>query len=234
MSSGSPETTEDAMTKKPKSPRLTIEITPQTWDRAKQASSGGCLIADALKKKYPNLSSVQVDVATITASDRGRGERYTWLTPPSAQVLLLAFDQGWAEPDEHVIRLNGAVRIQPIKAESRTRTVERQIKFDELSAREEEELTREEKISLTAMRRGDETRGDSPRPTTLGTAEVPERSDGPDAPATVIGGKSAPKVANPNLLAGRNRLFGARVAKPSEPFQRAVEAELAVRLGAGE
>ena len=92
------------MAKRPRyrSPRLDLHIGDEQWKEAVAAASGGCLITDAIKKQYPHLTGVTTDMATIRASDTKQGVRYTYLTPASAQHLLLSFDQGWRQPIEEI------------------------------------------------------------------------------------------------------------------------------------
>ena len=96
------------------SPLLQLTISEEQVAQAVQSNSGGCLIADAIKKQYPNLVNVTVDMATIRVSDRKRGERYIYLTPPAAQHVLLSFDQGWPNPADE-LTIKGAVQIVPIR-----------------------------------------------------------------------------------------------------------------------
>jgi hypothetical protein len=53
-----------------------------------------CMIADAVKEAYPNAQYILVDLQSIRFSDRDKGKRYTYLTPPVAQSALLRFDAG--------------------------------------------------------------------------------------------------------------------------------------------
>src|SRR5262245_48702503 len=143
------------MSRKHGSPVLKLHIKEEDWDKAIESQSGGCLIADAIKKQYPHLSSPVVDMATIRVSDRKRGERYTYLTPPAAQHLLLSFDQGW-KPTEAEINVRQAVKITSLVrgdsdlVKTATRRAER---LAELNAKVEagEELTPAEKRSRTRM-----------------------------------------------------------------------------------
>ena len=208
------------------SPRLEVDITAEAWEHAKQGASGGCLIADAIKKAHPELSHVRVDMATIRATDSARGERYTYLTPATGQQVLLFFDQGWPQPDERRVIVQPAVKIDPVTS-SKARTAEREARRVELEAKVEagDELTKGEKNTLTKLRKR------PGRPSTTGAPEVKNRRDGK---ATVRGGRpivqGVNREENPNLLRGVDRHFGARVAKPAEPFANAVELEVQRRL----
>lgn len=210
------------------SPTLAVEIAPKDWEKAKQSASGGCLIADAIKRQYPQYTNVSVDVATIRLSDREAGERYTYLTPPSAKDLLLYFDQGWTQPmnaDEGVqkIRLRRAVVITPMSqtAERQRRTAER---LAQLEAKDQagEELTSSEKATLTRLRKS----ATRIRPTTYGPTEAKDDGHG----VSIRRGREKgvrKQQANPNLLGGRDRHWGAKQAQPGEVFAKALAAETA-------
>jgi hypothetical protein len=223
------------MTGKPRFPRLDIEVTEDVWETAVEASSGSCLIADSIKAQFPQFTGVTVDAQTIRISDKNAGQRYTYLTPAAARDLLTYFDQGWDEPSEHVFRLRSPIKVDkltraPVTAKAReARKAELQAKLDR-----GEQLTRRENQSLAKMAATD-ARQSEPLPSTTGPiAEVIPRREGN---ATVVGGKPLPQPkGNPNLLAGRNRIFGAKTAKPARAFAQAVEQAVAARLaeaGAG-
>jgi hypothetical protein len=208
------------MARRKQSPALVVRITEKSYQRAVQSASGGCLIADAIKKDYPHLSGISADMATIRASDKAAGLRYTYLTPGTAQHLLLGFDQGWRAPKEQAFTLKRAVQITPITA-NKAKTARRQTTRRDLNAKREagEELTTAEKRALSMAE------GTADRPTTEGPASVVKDGDG----ETVRGGTPRKKAKHPNLLAGRNRHFGAKLADPGEAFNEAVEQELALR-----
>jgi hypothetical protein len=210
-------------------PRLIITLTDKQWAVAKQSSSGGCLIADALKEQHPNLTKVTVDMATIRATDRERGERYTWLTPGPAQHVLLSFDQGWSQPTEQV-ELRNAVKVQKVTRPP-NQLKARQTRFAALEAKEATgETTPKERASLHTMRETDRLHPEG-LPSSAGpvTDVVPRR----DGSATVVGGPGLPKPTpekHPNLLAGRDRHFGAKLAHPGVAFQEAVDKAVAQHL----
>ena len=214
-------------------PILDLAITDEVWETAKQASSGSCLIADAIKKQYPHLTGISVDMATIRASDREKGSRYTWLTPPIGQHLLLSFDQGWSQPTDRV-RTQRPVKVTPI-IRNKTgpysvagREEKRQARKAELEAKiaRGEELTRGEKNALTVASK---PLVDRKRPSTRGAAEVSGR---PVHGETTVHGGHPIKVgpAHPNMLRGKDRHFGAKVAQPAQAFAEAVEAAVEERL----
>jgi hypothetical protein len=80
-----------------------------------------------------------------------------------------------------------------------------------------EVLTRGEQIALTKLRQP------LVRPHKRGPSEV--KADG-----TVVGGHPLKLSTNPNLLRGRKRHFGAKIAKPGQVFENAVEEAVTKRL----
>src|SRR3954453_9606775 len=78
----------------PKGPRLKVNVTQDLITEAVRNHSGRCWIAEAIKAAYPNATHVAVDVATCRFSDNDKGHRYVYLTPYSAQLALLHFDEG--------------------------------------------------------------------------------------------------------------------------------------------
>lgn len=81
-------------TKTPRAPRVRLELNEDLIAVSKKADSSHCMIADALKAALPDATHVSVDLQTIRFSDPRRGLRYTYLTPRTAQVALVNFDQG--------------------------------------------------------------------------------------------------------------------------------------------
>lgn len=220
------------------SPTLVLTISEEQREEAINSNSGGCLIADAIKKQYPHLSGIIVDMATVRVSDREQGLRYTYLTPPGAQHCLLAFDQGWPNPSEQVT-IKRAVKIHPITrpktgpASTTAVAARRAERVATLTAKRDsgQPLTRGEKTALTRM-----SKAAPPvdRPTSNGPTEVHVTDGGSSHGAVVIGGRGIPQgPAHPNLLRGRDRHFGARLADPGQAFTEAVEAAVQERLASG-
>jgi hypothetical protein len=204
------------------SPRLELEVTPEIWDEAVRASSGGCLIAEAIRRQYPQFTGVRVDMATVRLTDRKKGLRFMYLTPPPAQHLLLAFDQGWGQPTEGV-KIARAVKVTPV-TRARTRARAREARVAELEAKKAGPggLTRTEKSTLSRLKKA--ARGAAKRPSSYGPASA--NRDG-----VVHGGRpSVQGPPHPNLLRGRDRHFGAKTAKPAEAFQEAVDKAVAEKL----
>lgn len=212
-------------------PILDVVIPDEVWETAKQASSGGCLIADSVKRQYPHLTGVRVDMATIRASDKAKGLRYTWLTPSTGQHLLLSYDQGWTQPTDHV-KTGRPVKVTPItRAKSGSGSIASRGELREQRRAELESkvaagqtLTKSEKAALTKVSK---PYAPAVRPPTQGPPEAVEIGH----ETVVVGGspiKQGP--AHPNLLRGRDRLFGAKSAKPAQAFEEAVEAAVEQRL----
>lgn len=214
------------MARKAASPSLTLRITDDQRQRAIESNSGGCLVADAIKSQYPEYTKVTVDMATIRFSDAAKGVRYTYLTPPAAQHFLLAFDQGWPTTGGEVY-LKRAVKITTMIEKSRqpARLRARQERLAALEAKAAAgTLTKNERGALTKLR---ENRPPG-RPSTYGEPEVVLHRGGG---VTVVGGVP-PRMgpAHPNLLRGRDRHFGAKLADPGSAFREAVDAAVAERL----
>ncbi len=53
-----------------------------------------CMIAEAIREKFPNARWVLVDIQSIRWTVRSEGKRYIFLTPRAAQKALLKFDHG--------------------------------------------------------------------------------------------------------------------------------------------
>src|SRR5260221_2046 len=90
----------------PRSPKVTIEITPDLIESSKERDSLRCMVAEAVKKASLGAAFVSVDLQTIRFSDRNKGYRYTYLTPRSAQIALIEFDQG-TTPEPFSFQLRG-------------------------------------------------------------------------------------------------------------------------------
>lgn len=118
--------------KRPRGPRLTVNITSEIIERSKQANSKACMIAEAIKEAFPAAKAVSVDLQTCRFTDTKRGLRYVYLTPRSAQKPLIDFDQGISpEPFETILKNAHVLRIQ----KPRDRASEASAKSDPLAKR---------------------------------------------------------------------------------------------------
>lgn len=210
-------------------PVLQPEITEEHYNRAITGASGGCLVADAIKRQYPQFSRVDVDVATIRVTDKERGVRFIYLTPQPVQEALLFFDQGIHEeslPKKLIIRQ--VAKIVPITRSAsmiRITAQQREIRRAELEDKEQkgETLTNFEKRSLSKLRNPKES---TPRPVSHGPGAIVEGPDDSMIRVGRVGIGSKTLKTNPNLLAGRNRHFGAKTAVPSEVYKKQLEADV--------
>jgi len=80
--------------RRPRSPRVVVDVTREIIEESIRADSGHCMIADSIKVALPEVTRVSVDFQSIRFSDPKKGLRYIYLTPRIAQVPLLRFDEG--------------------------------------------------------------------------------------------------------------------------------------------
>jgi len=71
-----------------------IQVESDVIANAVQKESRHCMIADAIHKKYPHYTHIQVDVQSIRFTNPRTNLRYIYLTPPEAQKQILRFDAG--------------------------------------------------------------------------------------------------------------------------------------------
>jgi hypothetical protein len=75
-------------------PRIFLSLTPKIIEEGTQRNSNHCMVAEALRAKYPELTHIAVDIQTIRATDKKKRERYVWLTPRVVQQMIVDFDRG--------------------------------------------------------------------------------------------------------------------------------------------
>lgn len=96
-----------------------VAVTTDVIEQSIRADSGHCMIADAIKQQIPGASRVSVDLQTIRFSDRKKGLRYIYLTPPECQAALVNFDQG-IDPEPFTFQLLARkASTTPIRAASK-------------------------------------------------------------------------------------------------------------------
>lgn len=88
-------------------PVVSIVVTDDLIKTSEVRSSSHCMIAEAVRASVPNAQKITVDLQTVRWSDATKGLRYIYLTPRTAQVALINFDQG-ERPDAFEFRLRGA------------------------------------------------------------------------------------------------------------------------------
>lgn len=95
----------------PKAPRLDFDVTDEIIEFSKDSTrdSSHCMTAEGLKRAFPHLKNIAVDIATIRGTDAEKGLRYTWLTPHHVQQAIIAFDRGETPPGFRVRLRNGMV-----------------------------------------------------------------------------------------------------------------------------
>lgn len=77
-----------------RAPRITVEVTAKRINEGAKRNSNHCMVAESLKDSHPNLNYIAVDIQTIRATNKKKGERYIWLTPRSVQEMIINFDRG--------------------------------------------------------------------------------------------------------------------------------------------
>jgi hypothetical protein len=73
---------------------MKITVKKEHIATATERDSHCCMIADALKERFPRAQYVLVDLQSIRFSDPKTRRRFIFLTPPVAQIALLRFDRG--------------------------------------------------------------------------------------------------------------------------------------------
>lgn len=118
--------TKNADRKRPKAPRVVLDVTEEIIEDAIPRDSSHCLWADAVKAAWPDARRIAVDIQTIRFTDPKKGLRYIYLTPRAVQVSLVQFDQG-VRPIPHSAQLRAghvvAVRTESGRGEKKTRSL---------------------------------------------------------------------------------------------------------------
>jgi hypothetical protein len=84
-------------------------------EEAIKNDSHHCMIHDAIKE-YLGVQFISVDTQSIRFSDPATKERYVYLTPPTAQQMILKWDRGIAV-QPFSFELSSPVRVTPIRKE---------------------------------------------------------------------------------------------------------------------
>jgi hypothetical protein len=77
--------------------KLIVNVTKEEIEKAERKNSRTCMIAAAIKRDYPDLKQVWVDIQMIRVTDSKKREQLTFITPRIANEQIVAFDDG-----EHV------------------------------------------------------------------------------------------------------------------------------------
>jgi len=91
---------------------MKIHINRKHIEEAVVKDSHHCMIADAIKSRNPDAQYISVDLQTIKFTSAKTGERFTFLTPPRAQINLVKFDQGTKTIEPFSFDLNAPVIIR--------------------------------------------------------------------------------------------------------------------------
>jgi|SRR5262245_6695423 len=81
-----------------RAPKIRVKVTEEIVATACRANSFHCMVSDAVKRAAPWADHIASDLQSIRITDPRRGLRYTYLTPRTAQLALIAFDQGKKVP----------------------------------------------------------------------------------------------------------------------------------------
>lgn len=191
-----------------RSPRIELQIPQEVIANATTGDSAHCMIADAIAAQIPDAKSITVDLQTIRWSNRKRGERYIYLTPPDAQDALVLFDQGYAVEPFSIRLARG--QVTRIKAGSKKQVEDREARKATIAAKEAagEPLTAPEKRAKVRLERHE---AQAQRPLGLGPTEqifeqgTPVRRGGPPPPVAVLSNAK-----------GRARVFGLKTLKRAD------------------
>lgn len=166
--------------KRPKAPAVKLEITEELIADAIPRDSSHCLWAEAVKAAYPDAQRIAVDIQTIRFTDPKKALRYTYLTPRTAQIALVQFDQG-IRPEPHSVQLRrGQVTRSAQKTPERIPSVSLR-SLDRAAQQKAAAKKGRDVLAKTTLRKHDDT-------------SVPDR----------VGGKTPP------IAAGKRRAFGLR------------------------
>lgn len=186
------DTDEAKRPRKPRAPQPRVQVTQEHITGSMQRDSSHCMIADAVRDAVPGAQRIAVDLQTIRFTDPKTNYRYTYLTPRTAQVALVKFDQGdeGIEPFAFSLR-QGQVTLANVTTAGRPRPKAGQsTEAVRQSAREAAKIARGE-TQASAIREG------------LGKAELKNPRGNGEIPVKV--GGSPPPVTR-----GRRRAFGIR------------------------
>jgi hypothetical protein len=75
---------------------IRVRVDQDAIDQSMRKSSAHCMIATAIKRQYPRLRNIVVNITQIGMTDPKTGVRSLFLTPRIAQIALLNYDWGKA------------------------------------------------------------------------------------------------------------------------------------------
>jgi len=183
----------------PLGPRVRVNVTKEAITKAISADSSKCWIAESIKAAVPKATNVVVDLSTTRFSDLEKGLRYVYLTPYSAQLALIAFDEGNPPPPFSFILKNAHV------SKAGTLPVAKELRDKVKTAREKKKLERQ-----------------SARRATLTKQKLVARSEGKGSVPRRVGGKRPPQLR-------MKRQFGIRAFRGASRQRLEADAALADR-----
>ncbi len=95
---------------------MKVSISGKNITESKVKDSHHCMIADAIKTKFPDARYIQVDVQSVRFSLPKKNKRFVYLTPAVAQKNLIKFDQG-KKVEPFSFCLTTPARTRPIRPE---------------------------------------------------------------------------------------------------------------------
>jgi hypothetical protein len=103
---------------KVKESKMFIHISKKNIEEATIKDSNHCMIADAVKDRIPSAQYIKVDLQSIKFSLPETKERYTYFTPPRAQMNIIRFDQGDKSIEPFKFDLKDPVLVEKTGAHS--------------------------------------------------------------------------------------------------------------------
>lgn len=143
--------------------RFIVEVIPEDYDGATRGDSHNCVIARAIRRKYPELRYVDVTEKNISFTEPGERTRLRWELDADVGKEILDWDNNGAEMPEGQINLVVSYadsRPLPDKSvEQRDEDRERNRHYRERLKKETKEDT-EVREKINKMRRAEHRRGD--------------------------------------------------------------------------
>lgn len=98
---------------------MKVHITRSHIETAVERDSHHCMIADAVKSRFPDAKYISVDLQSIKFTTKKR-DRWTFLTPPRAQINIIKFDQGIKSISPFSFELGEPVRVRTASRNKRS------------------------------------------------------------------------------------------------------------------
>src|SRR5580765_4816226 len=98
--------------------RRRVEITQEDIDSARKNTSHACMIAEAVKRAFPELKNISVDVQSIRGTLKEENKRYVWFQPKIGQINIDNWERG-IEVVPFSFMLNDPAQIYPAKVGQR-------------------------------------------------------------------------------------------------------------------